>query len=152
MKCVGAESEYIQPKKERSQRQLFQTPYTSVKHIILRVRFNKISPLRMVLKHLKLHQTAPISQWYGTKFFSTHVVEKLHHFTKILQKWCSITQTGNTVRQQECGKPEQSDQIVHGVFFQAFTKSCQIINKILQIILPKYGHTIYRTTDPILIV
>jgi len=29
LKCVRAESEYIQPKQERSRSQKFQTPYTS---------------------------------------------------------------------------------------------------------------------------
>jgi len=42
-------------------------------------------------------------------------------------------------------KPEHGDQIVHGVFCQTFTKSCQfhcqITNNVLEIILPKYCQT-----------
>jgi len=36
-------------------------------------------------------------------------------------------------------KPEQSYQILDGVFFQTCTKSFQITNNILHIVLPKYG-------------
>jgi len=52
-------------------------------------------------------------------------------------------------------KPEQDDQIVHGVFCQTFTKTCQITNNMLQVILPKYCKVFLikrftLTMDPIL--
>jgi len=59
----------------------------------------------MVLKRLKLHQIAPISRWCGTKFF---LHTKLKNYT-ILQKWYSIAQSGNTVRQHQRGKQARTE-------------------------------------------
>jgi len=58
-----------------------------------------------VLKRLKLHQIAPISRWLGTKFF---LHTGLKNYT-ILQKWCSVAQSGNTVRQHQCGKQGRTE-------------------------------------------
>jgi len=41
----------------------------SATYFILRIRFNKTSLFRMVLKRLKLHQITSIFRWCGTKFF-----------------------------------------------------------------------------------
>ena len=56
----------------------------SVKYFILRIRFNKISPFRMLLKRLKLHRITTIFRWCGTHFFYTQAYK--------------ITPSGNTVR------------------------------------------------------
>jgi len=65
------------------------------------------------------------------EIFPTQEIEKLQHFTK----WCSITQFLATLFDNTTvvSKPEQSDQNVHGVFCQTFTKSCQIANNIAEI-------------------
>jgi len=58
------------------------------------------------------------------EIFPTHEVEKLHHFYKdcaALHNLSTLFDNTNAV-----SKPEQSDQIVYGVFCQTFTKSCQI--------------------------
>jgi len=41
----------------------------SVKYLILRVRFNKISLFRMLLTRFKSHWITTIFRWCGTKFF-----------------------------------------------------------------------------------
>jgi len=65
------------------------------------------------------------------EIFPTHEVEKLHHFYKdcaALHNLSTLFDNTNAV-----SKPEQSDQIVYGVFCQTFTKSCQITNHIAEI-------------------
>ena len=75
----------------------------------------------MVLNRLKLHQFLMV--WHEN--FPTHKHAVLYHL---------ITLFDNT---NAVSMPEQVDQTVHGVFFQTFTKSCQITSDTLQIILPK---------------
>jgi len=58
----------------------------------------------MVLKRLKLHQIVPMSRWFGTKFLHT----RLKNYT-IFVKWCSFTQSGNTLRQHQCGKQARAE-------------------------------------------
>jgi len=66
--------------------------------------------------------------------YNKHV--KLHHFCK---NYGCISPSGNTVQQHQCGKQAIAGwQTLHGVFCQTITKSCQIANNILQIILTKY--------------
>jgi len=61
---------------------------------------------------------------------------KLHHCCKNL---CCITLSGNTVHQHHCGKQAIVGwRTVRGVFSQTITKSWQITNNILHIILTKY--------------
>jgi len=71
-----------------------------------RIRFSKISSLRMVLKRLKLHQFFMV--WH--ELFPSHKHAKLHHLETPLDN----TSAGS--------KSDQGDQIVHGVFCQTFTK------------------------------
>jgi len=65
-----------------------------------------------MLKCLKLHQFLD----GVARHFPTDKHAKLHHLATLFNNT-------NTVR-----KPEQGDQIVHRVFCQPFTKSCQITN------------------------
>jgi len=44
-------------------------------------------------------------EWHG--IFPTHVHVKLHHFCK---KSCSVTPSGNTVQQHQCGKQAQASR------------------------------------------
>ena len=75
------------------------------------------------------------------------------------KKWCSITPSGNTVRQHQCGKQARAwwpDCAQCTVFCQTLTKSCQSTNNIAKI-LPKFCKisSIKRfilTMDPIIIV
>jgi len=84
----------------------------------------------MVLKGFKLHQIAPISRWCGTKFF---LHTRLKNYT-ILQKLCRITQSGNAVRQHQCGKqaraewPDCARCILPNIY-----KSCQTTNNTAEI-------------------
>ena len=57
----------------------------SVKYYILRIRFNKISLLRMLLKCLKLTRITTIFRWCGTKCF---LHTRLQNYT--IWQHCSI--------------------------------------------------------------
>ena len=63
-----------------------------LKYFILRIRFNKISLFRMVLKRLKLHQMTWIFRWCGTKF-TLHT--SIQNFT--IWQHCSTTPTPKTI-------------------------------------------------------
>jgi len=98
----------------------------------MRIRFSKTSVFRMALKRFKLQQF-----FDGvTRNVSTHKHVKLHHFCKFFFQWCSITPSGNTLRQHQCGKQARAlgpDCARCTVFCQTFTNPAK-----LQIILPKY--------------
>jgi len=70
-------------------------------HFAYKIQQNFTTVFRMVLKRLKLHQCFDGM----ARNFSAHKHVKLHHFVKhFCKKWCSITPSGNTVRQHQCGK------------------------------------------------
>jgi len=47
----------------------------------------------------------PIPLILGTRIGSLrHLKKPAQAYKKILQKWCSVTPSGNTVRQHQCGK------------------------------------------------
>jgi len=60
------------------------------------------------------------------EIFPTHKHAKLHYLATLFDNIIVLS------------NPEQSHQIVHRVFCQTFTKSCQITKHVLQIILPKH--------------
>jgi len=73
--------------------------------------------------------------WHAN--FLTHKHVKLQPFFVVLHHLATLFDNTNAVI-----KPEQDDDFVHCVFFRTFMKFCQIhcqvINNILQLILPEY--------------
>jgi len=87
----------------------------------------------MVLKRLKLHQIAPMSWWFGTKLF---LHTRLKNYTT-LQNWCTITQSGNLIRQHQCGKQGRAEWPDWARCVQPNIYKILPNYKYLQIILPK---------------
>jgi len=81
---------------------------------------NKISLFRMLFKRFKLHRITTIFRCEA-RIFPTHKYAKLHRLATLFNNTNVVS------------NPEKGDQIVHGVFCQTFTKSCEIHCQITKI-------------------